>query len=133
MFAGIKSAMLHGSWVKALLNSCYARLRSAMWFARTVTVSGLGWKAFMRIFRRITAVVLAVLFGLPLLLWLTSYIKWPSEQDRCAFGSVQNAEYRRLLASAKAQQWSVWPGLSNGIFWRSDRYLRLPTVDHDKK
>ena len=42
------------------------------------------------------------------------------QQDDCTFGSVANTGYRRLLREAKAQDWSVWPGLSNGLFWSSD-------------
>jgi hypothetical protein len=65
------------------------------------------------------------LLALLLVLWLTSFVA-PAEDD-CAFNSVSKAEYRRLLGEAKAQEWTVWPGLSNGIFWPSDRGLKQPT------
>lgn len=70
---------------------------------------------------------LTILFGIPLILFLTSFIDAAPEQDRCEFGPVSNLEYRKLLARAKAQDWTVWPGLSNGMFWESDRWIYLPS------
>jgi hypothetical protein len=74
--------------------------------------------------------VLIVVVGLvvaPLLilggLWVTSLPILTSQNGDCTFGEVSSDEYRRLVAQAKSQQWTVWPSLSNGIFWPSDRGL----------
>jgi hypothetical protein len=55
------------------------------------------------------------LAGLLLILWGWSFHDPAPDQDNCAFGPVSKAEYRYLLAEAKAQNWTVWPGLSNGL------------------
>ena len=49
-------------------------------------------------------------------LWLASFSAPAPAQDDCAVGSVTKDEYERLLVRAKAQRWTVWPDLSNGIF-----------------
>jgi hypothetical protein len=49
-------------------------------------------------------------------LWIASFIDPAPAQDDCTLRSVSKAEYRQLLAQANAQDWAVWPGLSNGIF-----------------
>jgi hypothetical protein len=78
--------------------------------------------------RKALLVTLLVILGLPivsvgtlLVLWGLSFVDPAPQQDDCTFGSVTNTEYRRLLREAKAQDWSVWPGLSNGLFWPSDQ------------
>jgi hypothetical protein len=77
---------------------------------------------------RIAIIVLAVVAGLPvaygallLVLWGLSFRDPAPDQDNCAFGSVSKDEYRRLLGEAKGQKWTVWPGLSDGLFWPTDR------------
>ena len=77
---------------------------------------------------RTAVIVLTVVAGLPvacgallLVLWGLSFRDPAPGQDNCAFGSVSNDEYRRLLAEAKSQKWTVWPGLSDGLFWPTDR------------
>jgi hypothetical protein len=81
-----------------------------------------------RRFRKALLATLAVILGLPivsvgtlLVLWGLSFVDPAPRQDDCTFGSVTNTEYRRLLSEAKAQDWSVWPGLSNGLFAPSDQ------------
>lgn len=59
--------------------------------------------------------------GTLLVLWGLSFVDPAPRQDDCTFGSVTNTGYRRLLSEAKAQDWSVWPGLSNGLFAPSDQ------------
>jgi hypothetical protein len=77
--------------------------------------------------RRVLLATLVVIVGWPIVsigtlivLWGLSFIDPAPQQDDCTFGSVTNPEYRRLLGQAKTQKWSVWPGLSNGLFWVSD-------------
>jgi hypothetical protein len=62
-----------------------------------------------------------VSLGTLLVLWGLSFVDPAPRQDDCTFGSVTNTEYRRLLSEAKAQDWSVWPTLSNGLFAPSDQ------------
>jgi hypothetical protein len=52
-----------------------------------------------------------VSLGTLLVLWGLSFVDPAPRQDDCTFGSVTNTGYRRLLSEAKAQDWSVWPGL----------------------
>lgn len=68
-----------------------------------------------------------LLFALPLLLWAFSFTELFG-QEKCSIGSISDAEYQRVLSRAGAQRWTVWPGLSNGLFWPSDRGLRGPTA-----
>jgi hypothetical protein len=76
------------------------------------------------------AIIAAAVVVVPLLttitLWIASLPIWQSERDDCAFNTVSNRQYRDVLDQAKRQRWSVWPGLSNGVFWPSDRGFRLP-------
>jgi hypothetical protein len=65
------------------------------------------------------------LFVVLVVLWLASFVA-PARDD-CAFNSVSRSDYQRLLREAEAQEWTVWPGLSNGIFWPSDRGLEPPS------
>jgi hypothetical protein len=78
--------------------------------------------------RKALLATLVVIVGWPivsvgtlLVLWGLSFVDPAPRQDDCTFGSVTNTGYRRLLSEAKAQDWSVWPGLSNGLFAPSDQ------------
>jgi hypothetical protein len=82
---------------------------------------------------RVAVAVLLVVVALPIgfigllaILWLVSFVDPAPAQDDCAFDSVSKNEYLRLLAEAKAQDWTVWPGLSKGILLPSDRLFGLP-------
>jgi hypothetical protein len=82
---------------------------------------------------KIVVAVLAVAVALPVgfigllaILWFMSFVDPAPAQDDCSFNSVSKNEYLRLLAEAKAREWTVWPGLSKGIFWPSDRRLGEP-------
>jgi hypothetical protein len=92
-------------------------------------------EAFMRLISvlKVLGAIVAGIVGIPLALWLSDLVPISSSQDQCSFGSVQNSDYRRLLAIAKARPGTVWPGLSNGVFWPSDRLLGVPTSEHTKK
>jgi hypothetical protein len=74
--------------------------------------------------------VAAIVIFLPIVtmlgLWIASFPVWQFERDDCTFNTVSNTQYRNLLDQAKRQPWTVWPGLSDGVFWPSDRGLRLP-------
>src|SRR5437899_3057746 len=73
---------------------------------------------------RLLQVLLVAMFGtlgLLIVLWLLTFVDPAPAQDDCAFGSVSKAEYLQLLRRAKAQDWTVWPGLSNGLFSASER------------
>jgi hypothetical protein len=65
--------------------------------------------------------------------WLFTLLYDPAPaQDNCAFGSVSKSDFQRMLAKAKRQDWAVWPGLSNGIFWPSvhtQAVTVMPPVD----
>jgi hypothetical protein len=37
-----------------------------------------------------------------------------------------------MLEQAKRQPWTIWPGLSNGIFWPSDLGLKLPSPQFER-
>ena len=85
---------------------------------------------FLLVVVAITVGIPVALAGLLLALWGLSFRDPAPDQDNCAFGSVSNAEYRRLLAEAKAQDWTVWPGLSNGLFSPTDHGpLTKPTME----
>jgi hypothetical protein len=80
--------------------------------------------------KRIAAVVLVMAGGLVALLlalWAISVIDFAAGPENCAFNSVTEDQYQQLLVQAKAQRWTVWPGLSNGIFWPSEQ----PPADRD--
>jgi hypothetical protein len=70
--------------------------------------------------------LIALAVGVPPLIWLMSFIDTTPEQNDCAIGSVTKEQFQRLLREAKAQDWTVWPGLSNGIFEPSDRGIKQP-------
>ena len=67
-----------------------------------------------------------LLFALPVLLWAFSFTE-RFGLEKCSIGSISDAEYQNILSRAGAQRWTVWPGLSNGVFWPSDRGFRGPT------
>jgi len=67
-----------------------------------------------------------LLFALPVLLWAFSFTE-RFGLEKCSIGSISGAEYQNILSRAGAQSWTVWPGLSNGVFWPSDRGFRGPT------
>jgi hypothetical protein len=86
------------------------------------------WRNIRRRLIKALLATLVVIVGAPivsvgtlLVLWGLSFVDPAPRQDDCTFGSVTNTEYRRLLSEAKAQDWSVWPGLSNGLFAPSDQ------------
>lgn len=64
------------------------------------------------------------------LLWAISFVDVIIPQD-CSFGSVTKSEHQKLLSAARAQRWTVWPGLSNGVFFPSDRGIGVPTSSFD--
>jgi hypothetical protein len=68
-----------------------------------------------------------LLFALPILLWAFSFTEIFG-LEKCSIGSIGSAEYERILSRAGAQRWTVWPGLSNGVFWPSDNGFRGPTA-----
>ena len=83
------------------------------------------------------AIITTVVFLVPVLttvtLWISSLPIWQSESDDCMFNTVSNTQYRNLFDQAKQQSWTVWPGLSDGVFWPSDRGWRsLPSPQFEK-
>ncbi|MCK1641520.1 hypothetical protein IVA95_29250 [Bradyrhizobium sp. 157] len=68
-----------------------------------------------------------LLFALPILLWAFSFTE-RFGLEKCSIGSISGAEYQNILSRAGEQRWTVWPGLSNGVFWPSDRDFRGPTA-----
>jgi hypothetical protein len=70
--------------------------------------------------------VLVGLLALPGVLWIFSLANFGSRKE-CSFGAANNNDYRRLLSEAEAQPWTVWPGLSSGVFFPSDRGFRVPS------
>jgi hypothetical protein len=69
---------------------------------------------------------LVIITGVVLGPWGLSFVDPSPAQDNCPLKSVSHSEYLRLLAQAKAQDWTVWPGLSKGIFWPSDSWVAEP-------
>jgi hypothetical protein len=67
-----------------------------------------------------------------LTMWISSFPLWRSQASDCEFGKVSNSQYRNMLEQAKQQSWSVWPRLSNGLLWPSDRGLRPPSPQFEK-
>jgi hypothetical protein len=67
-------------------------------------------------------------------LWIASFIDPAPAQDDCALRSVSKVEYRRLLAQANAQDWTVWPGLSNGILqpWPPWEVARTDSLGYER-
>ncbi|MFG3598119.1 hypothetical protein [Bradyrhizobium sp. RDI18] len=68
-----------------------------------------------------------LLFALPILLWAFSFTE-RFGLEKCSIGSISDAEYQNILSRAGEQRWTVWPDLSNGVFWPSDRGFRGPTA-----
>jgi hypothetical protein len=62
-----------------------------------------------------------------LALWLFAFVDFEPRQDNCAFGTLTKKDYRGLLKEARWQRWYLWPDLSSGIFFPSDRPLSTPT------
>jgi hypothetical protein len=58
-------------------------------------------------------------FVVPILLWGASFIDIVGT-ERCSFGSVSDVEYQKILSRVSAERWTVWPGLSKGVFLPSD-------------
>jgi hypothetical protein len=77
----------------------------------------------------IIVLMLVGIIGVPLVFWAVSFIDSAPAQNNCPLKSVSHDEYLRLMAQAKAQDWTVWPGLSKGIFWPSDGWLASPPSD----
>ena len=66
--------------------------------------------------------VLGTLLALPTLLWAVVWVVSFIDrfgQERCTFGSINDVEYERISSRASAQRLTVWPGLSNGVFFPS--------------
>ena len=63
--------------------------------------------------------MLGMLVAVPGVLWVINFGDLLAEQG-CSFGSMSSVDYRHLLSGANAQRWTVWPGLSNGVFLPSD-------------
>jgi hypothetical protein len=79
----------------------------------------------------VIAAILTGPFVLMLGLWFASF-SWAGGDDNCTIGTVSAEQYRELYRQAKAERWTVWPGLSNGLFWPSDRGLREPSPSFEK-
>jgi hypothetical protein len=71
---------------------------------------------FRRGFVTVVLLIAGASTALLLTLWAMSFIDFAGGPENCAFNSVTEDEYQRLLVQAKAQRWTVWPDLSNGIF-----------------
>lgn len=78
-----------------------------------------GVRTLARLIVTIVVVIPGGLIALLLMLWAISFIDLGGGPEKCAFNSVTEDEYRQLLVQAKAQRWTVWPDLSNGIFFPS--------------
>src|ERR1700732_1212298 len=85
------------------------------------------WRAILP-----TAVVLVPLLTM-VTLWIASLPIGQSDPDDCVFNTVSNAQYRVMLNQAKRQPWTIWPGLSDGVFWPSDRgWKNQPRLQFEK-
>jgi hypothetical protein len=73
------------------------------------------------------AIIVLTLIGVALGPWGLSLGDPAPAQDNCPLKSVSHSEYLRLLTQAKAQDWTVWPGLSQGIFWPSNNWIAGPS------
>jgi hypothetical protein len=62
--------------------------------------------------------VLGALLAIPTLLWVGIWIVGFIDRygEKCNFGSINDVEYESISSGARAQPWTVWPGLSNGVF-----------------
>lgn len=65
--------------------------------------------------------VLGTLLAIPTLLWAGIWIVSLIDRfgEKCYFGSINDVEYENISSRANAQPWTVWPGLSNGVFFAS--------------
>jgi hypothetical protein len=71
-----------------------------------------------------TLALLAVLYGvISISSFALAFAPTSLKHDLCEFGDISNDAYQALLKQAKAQQWMIWPDLSNGLFWPTDRWL----------
>jgi hypothetical protein len=61
------------------------------------------------------------LLAIPTLLWAGIWIFGFIDRygEKCNFASLSDAEYKTISSGASAQSWTVWPGLSNGVFFSS--------------
>jgi hypothetical protein len=75
---------------------------------------------------------LGTLIALPVLIWALSFIDL-ARQEKCSFGPISDTEYQTMLSRARAQPWTVWPGLSNGVFFPSDDVFRFPITSFETK
>jgi hypothetical protein len=78
-------------------------------------------------------VIIAPFILLPVI-WLSTFIDWVPAQNDCAIGSVRGDAFRDLLRRARRQGWTVWPGLSNGLFAPAERdpLRRSPSEPENK-
>lgn len=62
--------------------------------------------------------VLGTLLAIPILLWAGIWIVSFIDRfgEKCYSGSINDVEYENISSRANAQPWTVWPGLSNGVF-----------------
>jgi hypothetical protein len=74
--------------------------------------------------------IVILIMALPLLAFWVADLRAVAHQPQhdCAFGSIAVGRYRTLFDQAWKQPWSVWPTLSNGLFWPSDRGPLPPTA-----
>jgi hypothetical protein len=77
--------------------------------------------------RKSAIIALVLIAGAPFGLWGASFIDPAPAQDNCPFKSVSHGDFLRLLAQARALDWTVWPGLSKGIFEPSDSWFAGPS------
>jgi hypothetical protein len=80
----------------------------------------------------VAAIVVLLPIVIMLGLWIASFPVWQFERDDCTFNTVSNAQYRNFLDQAKRQSWTIWPGLSDGVFWPSDRGFRLQSPQFEE-
>jgi hypothetical protein len=79
----------------------------------------------MRVIRVLGSIVAAYV-ALCLAALGLDFVKSMSEDSVCTVGTVTAAEYTELLNRAKKQNWTVWPSLSNGLFWPTDKVISPP-------
>jgi hypothetical protein len=83
-------------------------------------------RTVMTTLRRLLKVIIWVAGGyvaVCLVIWAAAFVDRAPRQDNCTFGSIASADYRKLLSQASAQDWTVWPDLSRGLFWPSNDFL----------
>lgn len=102
--------------------------------AATQTNGSSGENAHARARRRPVLTVVGILFTpfvVLLGLWLVSF-SWGLRDGNCTIGNVSADQYRQLYREASGQGWGVWPELSNGLFWPSDRGFGEPSLSFEK-